>query len=577
MAAAMTTATLLVKIVTDAKGAHKGLDETASKAKKFGKVAGAASLAVVGGMALLAKSTSDAASEQQQAFGAVESVYGKYADTVIAKSKEASDAVGLSAAAYGNLSAMIGTQLKNAGMPLDKVAAKTDNLITLGADLAATYGGSTADAVSALSSVLKGETDPIEAFGISLKQSDISARLAAQGQDKLKGKALKAAESTAALAIVTEQAASAQGQFQRESESAAGSQQRMQAQIENTSASLGKALLPAISMLAGWLQKAGAWAEKHTTSVQILAVVFLTLAVAILAINAAMSIYTVVTTLAASATVAAWAAALWPITLVIAAIGLVVLVVVLLWKKCETFRTIVLAVWSAIKTGAAAVVAFLKPVFRVAFAALILYVKLYWLVISSVFKLIKALVVAVASWVAEKWRAIWGPIKTAARAFGAALAAVWAAIRGPVLAVTGWIKSKWNAMVAAIKAAAAGLADKLAAPFNVVKDAVDDLIGYIDRLLDKIRAVKLPKISIPGFGKSANATATTRGTLPPLGRTTASRAATTGSGTGNTFIFNGVIDAPDAARRIRALMRDDDRRRRGVQITGNGGRSWQPA
>src|SRR5262245_33297001 len=49
---------------------------------------------------------------------------------------------------------------------------------------------------------------------------------------------------------------------------------------------------------------------------------------------------------------AAWLIALGPVGLVIAAIVGLVALFVLLWKKSETFRTVVTGVWNGIRTGA---------------------------------------------------------------------------------------------------------------------------------------------------------------------------------------------------------------------------------
>ena len=75
------------------------------------------------------------------------------------------------------------------------VADKTGEMIQLGADLAAQFGGSSADAVAALSSALRGEADPAEKYGLALSQTAINAELMAKGQSKLTGKQLTAAKA----------------------------------------------------------------------------------------------------------------------------------------------------------------------------------------------------------------------------------------------------------------------------------------------------------------------------------------------------------------------------------------------
>lgn len=246
-------AVLKIDILADGNKAASVLDNVGRKVGGFAKglAAGAAGGAVAVGA--LAVSAIKSASEVEQAFGGSEAIFGKHADAVIASAKGAATTVGLAQGEYANLANILGAQLKNMGTGADELAPKTSNLIGLGADLAATFGGTTADAVSAVSSLLKGEADPIERYGVSIKASDISARMAADGLGKLEGAALKQATAQTALKLLTEQTTSAQGAFGRESDTAAGQQQRLAAQWENAKATLGKGLLPIVTKFATFL------------------------------------------------------------------------------------------------------------------------------------------------------------------------------------------------------------------------------------------------------------------------------------------------------------------------------------
>ena len=241
------TAILSVRIISDAKEAGKGFSQAAGGVDKLeGKVKGAASAMSVASAGVIAfgKQALDAASALQQSTGAVESVFKSQADAIKGLAADAAQSVGLSANQYQEFASVMGSQLKNLGVEQSNLVPTTDKLITMGADLASMYGGTTADAVEALSAVFRGETDPIEKYGISIKQSDVNARLAADGLDGLEGEARKQAETQARLAILTEQSADAQGNFAREVDTAAGSAQIAAAEWENAKASLGEALLP---------------------------------------------------------------------------------------------------------------------------------------------------------------------------------------------------------------------------------------------------------------------------------------------------------------------------------------------
>lgn len=244
--------------------------KSSDKLKKFAKIGGAAlgAGAIIAGK--FAIDAVGAASDVEQAYGALETVYGSNAKQVKKWAEDAAMSVGLAKGEYANLSALVGSQLQGMGVETDASAKKSKDLIKMGADLAATYGGSVKEAVEAVSSTLKGETDPIERYGVSIKQSDISARMAADGLEGLEGKAKKQATAQTVLTMLTEQTGKAQGAFGRESDTLAGKQERLKATFENTKAAIGEKLLPIATKMADWMltkgvpavQKFGDWFQQ---------------------------------------------------------------------------------------------------------------------------------------------------------------------------------------------------------------------------------------------------------------------------------------------------------------------------
>ncbi len=347
------TATLTVKIVSDAKGASQGFADAETRVDKFQRGLDKASVAAGGvlvGIGAIAKGAFDAASAAEQSAGAIGSVFGDAAGEIEAASKKAAQAVGLSASAYQNSAALLGAQLKGLGFTTDENVAKTQDLIAVGADLAATFGGSTQDAVNALSSALKGERDPIEAYGISLTQAGIDAQVAAMGLDTSTAAAERNAQAVATMALITAQGGGAMGAFGREADTAAGAQQRANAEFENAQAALGEVLLPVVA--AAMTQFAGftaALVENKGTVIPLVATIA-ALAGIVLAVNAAMKTYAAVQGIVTAVTWA-WNAALLanPVVLVVAAIVALVAAVYLAYQRFETFRNIVKSVWEWLK------------------------------------------------------------------------------------------------------------------------------------------------------------------------------------------------------------------------------------
>lgn len=240
---------------SDAKGAADGIAGIA-----------AAAAAAAGVVAFFA-SAAQAASKLEQSTGGVEAVFKSSAGQIQSWAKDAAQSIGLSQSSYQELATVIGSQLKNAGVSMSELAPKTNDLIQQGADLAAMFGGTTADAVGALSSALKGERDPIEKYGISITDVAVKAKIAALGLDTSTAAAEQNAKAVATMALVTEQGADAWGAAAREQDTFAASQQRLSATMENVMAAVGGPLLGILADLGDTLAGAALAVEPLLTAV----------------------------------------------------------------------------------------------------------------------------------------------------------------------------------------------------------------------------------------------------------------------------------------------------------------------
>lgn len=373
------SAVLAIRVIADTQAARKGLDQTGDSVQGVGKKASKFAVpaaAVVGGLALMAKSALDSASVLQQSTGAVQSVFGKYARDVSKQAKTAATGVGLSISSYQNMAVVLGAQLKNTGTPMDQVSGKTSDLIKKGADLAAMFGGTTSDAVEAISSLMRGERDPIERYGVSISQAAIDAFEASKGLTHLTGAAKKQADGQATLALLTKQTASATGQFARETNTAAGATEISNAKFENAKALMGTKLLPVIAKVKGVMGDLFGLISSHITTVQILAGVIGVLSAAVLAVG----IYTKV----AAAVTKIWAAAQAvfnaimdanPIVLVVLALAALVAGLVLAYQHSQTFRAIIQAAFHVVVVAAQAVANFFVHDIPAAFSAVVAFLR----------------------------------------------------------------------------------------------------------------------------------------------------------------------------------------------------------
>jgi hypothetical protein len=395
------TAILAIRILSDAdsKGFDKASTSTSGLERNMGR-ANKAALGLLAGVGLLAVATQRSASRAQQAAGAVESAFGRQAKAVDKLAAGAATRVGLAASQYGELASVLGSQLRNLGVSEDQLVGTTDDLIQRGADLAATFGGTTAEAVEALSSLMRGERDPIERYGVSIKDADIQAQLAAQGLDGLTGAARKQAETQATLALLTQQTANATGTFAREATSAAGASQIAAAQAENAKAAIGQALLPVVVLASQALGVMAGWMTENAGAAKVLVAVVAGLAAAVVVGNAAIKAYSathkvlaVVTRVSTGETVrhristiastaaskaATVATTVWtgaqkllnlalranPIGIVITAAALLVTGLIALYRNSETFRNAVKKAGDIGKAAFQAVAQKVQPVVK---------------------------------------------------------------------------------------------------------------------------------------------------------------------------------------------------------------------
>ncbi|WP_288820128.1 hypothetical protein, partial [uncultured Corynebacterium sp.] len=349
-----------------ARSSQRAAEKTKTMGDSFKSAAGKAAdfagkykvhaTAALGGIGLIAKESISYAAEAEQSYGAVESIFGDHAQGIISASKGAAEAVGLSGREYRELTASTGAMLKNMGMPMDEVASKSQNLVGVASDLAATFGGSTKDAIEAVNALMRGEADPIERYGVSIKQSDINARMAAKGLDKLTGSAAKQAQAQTLLEMLTEQTSSAQGQFGRETDTAAHKQQVATAKFNDAKEAIGTGLLPMFAELASKGAVLAGVIGRHPKVFIALGTAVGIAAGAIVAMATVAPIFTAISGAAAAAEMSMWgyvaaqAAAIAPILAVVAAVAAVGVALWAFFTKTEIGRNM----WDAFTHALAA-------------------------------------------------------------------------------------------------------------------------------------------------------------------------------------------------------------------------------
>jgi phage-related protein len=249
------TATLAVRIIGDSTGATKAIAEvegsvagleasTASSGRKMAGVWGAVTAAIVG--------SAKAASDLEQAAGAVEQIFGEMAPQVMDWAEGMAE-YGLSTAQAAQAAAVLGAQLTNLGIPLETSAQLTADLIALGADMAAVFGGTVPQAVGALGAALRGEFDTLERYGISLTAATVEAEAMRLASEGLAFASEQQAKAVATLSLIQQQSTEIVGAAAEESDTLAASMGQLRAQVTNLAAEIGGVLNVVLGPLIGLL------------------------------------------------------------------------------------------------------------------------------------------------------------------------------------------------------------------------------------------------------------------------------------------------------------------------------------
>ena len=247
-----------LNIVSTFKG--DGIKQATSQLGAFGgKMGGLGSVLGKVGTALAAfgvtakaiefsRNSITAARDLERNLYGVETIFGSLAPKMVQFTKDAEE-MGLSQSKAAKATTFIGSVLKQSGFAMDDVAKETQKLVGLATDLSILYGYDVQEALLGMTALFRGEYDPIEKFGVAMKQQEINSELAARGLNNLEGAARRNAEQTIRMELLYERSADALGTFAAQSGTLFTEQKKLGATFENFQASLGEAVIPAVTQL----------------------------------------------------------------------------------------------------------------------------------------------------------------------------------------------------------------------------------------------------------------------------------------------------------------------------------------
>lgn len=486
-----------------------------------------------------------AASELQDQVGATGVVFGNAAKDVERFAGKAAEAFGLSKVEALDAANNVAAFGKGAGLSGKELAGFSTKLVGLAGDLASFRGTSPEQAIQAVGAALRGESEPIRAYGVLLDESTLKARAMSMGllkasvdQEKVKsrqvavttafvaytkavekhgkgsteaavaGQKLELAQAKlkgalggsvgqltaqqkvlAANAEIFAQTKDAQGDFARTSDSAANQQKKLKAELANTQAALGTALLPVLQKILPYLGKIATFIEKNTG-------VLVPLAAALIALAIAFKIAGIAALL--------FETALGPTFLVVLAIiaGIAALIAIgyLIVRNWDTIKAAASAVWQFVQKAWDAILGAVRAVFE--------WIKGHWPLLLPIllgpFGLVVALIVrnfstiqAAAGAVVGWFRSVWSTLSTI---ISAPFRIAFSVISGVISSIRSAISGAWSIVsdiVGRISGAVHGAFDGVQNMAGRIANVLKAPLNAVIRAWNRI-SISVPKVEVLG-------------------------------------------------------------------------------
>ena len=185
----------------------------------------------------------DGARDLERNIFGVRKVFGAFAPDML-RFAENANKIGLSQSEAAKASTFLGSVLKQSGFAMSDVTKETQKLVETGVDLAVLYGYDVQEALLGMTALFRGEYDPIEKFGVAMKQSEVNLELQKRGFDKLAPAARRYQEQIVRLELFTHRASDAIGSFSEQSRNLFAAQKILTANFKDMQAAIGTQLLP---------------------------------------------------------------------------------------------------------------------------------------------------------------------------------------------------------------------------------------------------------------------------------------------------------------------------------------------
>ena len=258
------------------KSANSDVENSSNKMTEFGKKAGVAFAAVAaaaGAMAVkIGIDAIKAASDLSETVSKVGVIFGDSAGKINAFAATAATKLGQTKQQALDAAATFATFGKSAGLSGDDLVKFSTGFTKLASDLASFNNTSPEQAINAIGAALRGEAEPLRAYGVLLDDASMRQAALELGITNTTKNALTPQQKVlAAQELIYRQTSAAQGDFERTSGGLANQTRILTAQLENAKTTIGDALPPIVLKLSTFFsqnvipiveQLAGAFSNK---------------------------------------------------------------------------------------------------------------------------------------------------------------------------------------------------------------------------------------------------------------------------------------------------------------------------
>jgi hypothetical protein len=226
---------------------EKRLDSLVGVAKK----AGAAMLAF-----FAVRKVADFAAEMFHLGTAAEETASKFTTTFGAASKQVEGFIeqwgrlaGLNKTVAQEMTATAGAIVQGMGMSREASAGFSERMLRLAGDMQSFHNVPIGETFTAIKAGLVGSWEPLDRFGIVLRQADVDTRALAETGKSSAAALTQQEKAVAALSLMYERAGPALGDLERTQDSTANKARALQADFQNLKIEIAEQLMPAFTRL----------------------------------------------------------------------------------------------------------------------------------------------------------------------------------------------------------------------------------------------------------------------------------------------------------------------------------------